>query len=409
MRAEEKPKFIKELREIHASLDIKKLLSNPDDPEQIAKINRAIAILKNFNHGSGITLEKKHSEFQKWCRAGKRPRHSEILANEISQFINQKTEEMDIYVIEPNEKVFLEILNKLKKVQKLISDGLVRPEEKLQVLEEAKQKSQLFQDELYKRRAEKTGKQTIWSKQTRDGFVASDESSQLQPWIDLFENYLGQSKIKRRLESEGLWVQSNIQGEDEHLFIGKRDGLKDKVHMVIDGGTGEIRIDPKDQTPHDLVDKVETILTTKTGEKIRSTRTSLEFLEDVDSTMGPNVSVYTSDKGDRFLLELYNSGNEDVENFVVEVFWKQPEGEQSRILEKFIEENEDPVMTRPHKLNILRKGERKFAVNIPSISTDKKIGVSVSCVGISSKKKFNKEFEFETPNQYKLEKRRVRN
>jgi len=401
MKAEEKPKYLADLRGIISKLDVNKLISSPDQSITDQGILRAKAIFTNFDYGTGEKLEALINEFLEVARVGKRADHIRNLANDIRNFIIKKTEEMDVYVIEPDDKSLFEVLENLKKTQKLITEGLARPEEKQQTLENAKQKAQLFQDELYKRRAEKIGKQTIWSKETRDGFVASDESSQLQPWIDLFENYLGQNKIKRRLKNEGLWVQSSIQGEDEHLFIGKRDGSKDKVHMVIDGGTGEVRIDPKDQSPHDLVDKIETILTTKTGEKIRSTRTSLEFLEEADIAIGPHVSVYTSDRRKRFLLELYNSGNEDVDNFIVEVFWKQSEGDQSRVLEKFIGENDDPVMTYPHKLNVLKRGERKFAVNIPSISLDKKIRVSVSCVGISSGKKFKKEFEFETPNQYK--------
>lgn len=401
MKAEEKPKYVLELRGIISRLDIGKLISSPDQSITDQGILRAKAIFTNFDHGTGGKLEVLINEFLEVARAGKRADHIRNLANDIGNLVIKKTEEMDVYIIEPEEKPLLEALGNLKKIQKLIAEGLARSEEKQQVFEDVKQKAQLFQDELYKRKAEKIGKITIWSKQTHDGFVASDESSQLQPWIDLFENYLGQGKIKKRLENEGLWVQSNIQGEDEHLFIGKRDGSKDKVHIVIDSGTGEVRIDPKDQAPHDLVEKVETVLTTKTGEKIRSTHTSLEFLEETESAIGPRISVYTSDRRDRFLIELYNSGGEDVDNIVAEIFWKQSEGAQSRVLEKFISENEDPVLVYPHKLNVLKKEERQFAVHIPSISLDKKIRVSVSCTGISSGKTFEKEFEFETPNQYK--------
>jgi len=401
MKTEDKPKYVSELREIIYKLDIAKLISSPDQSITGQGILRAKAIFTNFDHGTGEKLETLINEFLEVARAGKRIDHIRNLANDIRNFIIKKTEEMDVYVIEPDDKPLFDVLDNLKKIQKLIAEGLARPEEKQQVLSDAKQKAKLFQDELYKRRAEKIEKKTLWSKQTHDGFVASDEGSQLQPWIDLFENYLGQSKIKRRLEKEGLWIQSNIEGEDEHLFVGKKDGAKDKVHLVIDGGTGEVRIDPKDLAPHDLLSEIKTILKMKTGEKILSTRTSLEFLEDTDNKIMPQVSVYTSDKGDYFLLEICNSGSEDVDNFIVKVFWRQPEGDKSRILEKYIGENDNPVMAYPYKLNILRKGERKFAVNIPSISLDKKIRVSVSCTGVSSNKKFDKDFEFETPDQYK--------
>jgi len=237
MKAEEKPKYVSELREIISKLDIAKLISLPDQSITDQGVLRAKAIFTNFDHGTGEKLEALINEFLEVARAGKRTDHIRNLANDIKNFIIQKTEEIDVYGIRVEEKSFLDTLSNLKGVQKLINDGLARPEEKTGVLEDAKQKAKLFQDELYRRKAEKIGKITIWSKETHDGFVAPDENSQIEPWINLFADYLGQSKIKRRLEGEGLWIQSNIEGEDEHLFVGKKNGKKDKVHLVVDGGT----------------------------------------------------------------------------------------------------------------------------------------------------------------------------
>lgn len=120
------------------------------------------------------------------------------------QFIGQKIEEMDIYVIETDEKPLLATLGNLRKTQKLIQEGLARNEEKTQVVQEVQEKSKLFKDDIYKRKAEKLSKQTIWSKQTRDGFVATDEYEQLTPWIELLEDYLGEDKrlIRERVIEE---------------------------------------------------------------------------------------------------------------------------------------------------------------------------------------------------------------
>lgn len=399
METENKQKSILELRDIISKIDIDKLVESPDKALIDQGIFRAEAILTNFDHPSGEGLKSLIKEFLEIARAGKRIKHARNLANDIKNLITQKTEEMDLYEIGARDTVFQDMLKKLIEVQDLISQGLARPEEKTKVIKEARQKSQLFQDELYRRRAEKLEKKTIWTHETRDGFVSPKESKELQPWIELFRNYLGQRRIKRKLKKEGLWIQSTIEGKDEHLLIGKRDGKGDKVHLVSDSETGEIRIDRKDQVPHELVKQIETVLTLKNGEKVRFTRSKMEFIE--GNKLGPKISIYPSDKGNRFLLEVYNSGNEDVDNIVIKVFWKQPDGQKERVLEKFIGENEDPVMTYPHRLNVLKKEERKFAVNIPSISTDKKIKVSVSCKGISSNREFTEEFEFETPNQYK--------
>ncbi len=89
------------------------------------------------------------------------------------------------------------------------------------------------------------------------------------------------NKIKRRVQNSKHWVQSNIDGEDEHLLIGERgDRTGSKVHLIVDGVTGENRIEDKDKLPHDLIEKIETIVTFKSGERLLSTRASLEFVED---------------------------------------------------------------------------------------------------------------------------------
>jgi hypothetical protein len=86
-------------------------------------------------------------------------------------------------------------------------------------------------------------------------------------------------KIKQQLENEKLWVKSQIDGEDTHFFIGEKDDSGKKVHLISDGETGELRIDPKDKNPHDLLTKITTVIETKSGEKIQATRNSLEFIE----------------------------------------------------------------------------------------------------------------------------------
>jgi hypothetical protein len=115
---------------------------------------------------------------------------------------------------------------------------------------------------------------TLWSD---DRGYPVEGYKYIEPLVDIFEQYLATKKIKRRLENEKLWIQSNIQGNEEHIFVGERKD-EGKVHLII-GETGEVRIDKKDNAPHELVRKVETILTLKSGEKIISTKTALEFLE----------------------------------------------------------------------------------------------------------------------------------
>lgn len=117
---------------------------------------------------------------------------------------------------------------------------------------------------------------TLW---IGDDGYPTNGAGWIAPYIEAFENYLGSKKLKRRLEDKNLWIQSNIENDEEHLIIGDRSKEKGQhVHLIV-GKTGEIRIDPKDSAPHELLRSVETVLTLKDGKKIRSTKAMLEFEE----------------------------------------------------------------------------------------------------------------------------------
>jgi len=106
----------------------------------------------------------------------------------------------------------------------------------------------------------------IWD---HDGYPI-DGQIQIRPWKDFFERYITNKKIINRLEDENLWVESRAQGKDQHLFIGNKDDKTKKVHLIIDNGTGEIRVDRTDQMPSEILKRVEAILTTKDGRKVKS-------------------------------------------------------------------------------------------------------------------------------------------
>lgn len=100
-----------------------------------------------------------------------------------------------------------------------------------------------------------------------------------QPFMNILEQHMAEKTIKNRLESEGLFIESRSQGEDQHILIGEKDNTKDKAHLIIDGKTAEIRIDDSDRSPEELVHKIETILTLKDGKNIRTTRELIEELK----------------------------------------------------------------------------------------------------------------------------------
>jgi len=113
MKTENKQKYLNEIRALFSSLDKNTLLQDPDNEQEIQKINRICAILRNFSNDIGDEIEKGKVDFQKWCRAGKRPEHSKNILNDLFQYIHTKIEEMDVYEIEsakdekdPSKKLF---------------------------------------------------------------------------------------------------------------------------------------------------------------------------------------------------------------------------------------------------------------------------------------------------------------
>lgn len=83
--------------------------------------------------------------------------------------------------------------------------------------------------------------------------------------------------IKKRLKEKNLWVETRSQGRDVHILVGKRDGTGNKVHIVIDGKTAEIRIEDNQTTPEELIKYIESTLTLNDGRIVRFTCELLEF------------------------------------------------------------------------------------------------------------------------------------
>lgn len=228
MKAIDKPQYVKEARKLLSELNVDELANDANNLTLISKINRLIAIFTNFSSNDGQKLTELLQELQKWYRRSTSKGTIRNRAVDVLQFISQKIEEMDIYVIEPDEKLLFSTLSNLKDKQKLIREGLAYNEEKKEAIKEAIDKSKLFKDDLYKRKAEKLSKQTVWSKQTPDGFVANDEYAQLTPWIELIEDYLGEDK---RLISEKV-IEDMTPYEGRKFLRSILEKAKSNVEVV---------------------------------------------------------------------------------------------------------------------------------------------------------------------------------
>ena len=107
--------------------------------------------------------------------------------------------------------------------------------------------------------------------------MGTNELRKRKIWQDVSGGKAGvaEKKIINRLEDKNLWVESRTQGNEQHLFVGDKQNNGEKVHLIF-GETGEIRIDKKDQSPNEIVRKVEAVLTNLDGSMVRTT---LEFFK----------------------------------------------------------------------------------------------------------------------------------
>jgi len=119
--------------------------------------------------------------------------------------------------------------------------------------------------------------QTWWT--NSNGYPTDNPWTKIEPFLEILQQHKAEKTIRHRLETGGLFVESRSQGEDQHLLIGAKDGAGDKAHIVIDGKTGEIRVEDNQQEPTKLTARIETFLTLPSGKKIRTTREAIKILE----------------------------------------------------------------------------------------------------------------------------------
>ncbi len=116
--------------------------------------------------------------------------------------------------------------------------------------------------------------QTWWS--DMQGYSTENPWSKIEPFLELLQQHEAEKTIKKRLETENLFVESRSNGEDQHILVGPKDGSGEKAHIIIDGKSGEIRVEDNRLEPTDLVSRIVTILTLPNGKQIKTTRELIE-------------------------------------------------------------------------------------------------------------------------------------
>lgn len=129
MKAEDKPKYVEEARQLLTSINMDDLISNPNDLKEIGKINRIEAIFTNFSSNDGQELTRLFSIFQKHARSSTSVGTTRNRGADVMQFIGRKIEEMDIYRIDTelfHTGPTITASNHILPFQKLSSDDFVR-------------------------------------------------------------------------------------------------------------------------------------------------------------------------------------------------------------------------------------------------------------------------------------------
>src|SRR5947209_327020 len=78
----------------------------------------------------------------------------------------------------------------------------------------------------YRKLKAELGSQTLWTRE--NGYPAGGPRF-IGPWIEMLEQYLGEKAVKKRLEEKDLWVESRVQGKDEHRSEERRVGKEGRA------------------------------------------------------------------------------------------------------------------------------------------------------------------------------------
>ncbi len=140
-------------------------------------------------------------------------------------------------------------------------------------------------DSIYYLRYQKIRKQEklgCWYADSNGYPTGNPWRDQFEKILNIFNQYEAEKTLKSRKELKDFFIESRVNGPDgdQHILVGKKDGSAEKAHIIIDGKTGEIRVEEKEDNhpPEEVFDKIETILTRKDGSRIRTTRSVIEEL-----------------------------------------------------------------------------------------------------------------------------------
>lgn len=82
--------------------------------------------------------------------------------------------------------------------------------------------------------------------------------------------------VKSGFKTASIFIESRSRDEDQHILLGDRSGKNVKAHMIVDGKTGEQRVEDGRGEPTDTAPHIETTITFSDGKKVKTTREKME-------------------------------------------------------------------------------------------------------------------------------------
>ena len=115
MKLQDKTKYIIEAKNLANSIDMNALITDPNNLQEIRKINRLVAIFSSYLYEDGKDLNDKFLIFQKRARSSTHKGTVRNRATDVIQFIDKEIQHMDVNIIEEPIKANQDrIINKLK-------------------------------------------------------------------------------------------------------------------------------------------------------------------------------------------------------------------------------------------------------------------------------------------------------
>jgi hypothetical protein len=99
-------------------------------------------------------------------------------------------------------------------------------------------------------------------------------------------------------------------------------------------------------------------------------------------------------------LEIFNTGNEDLELKELRIIWEEGDREHSRVLNEFLPAGVDVIRHPVSRESFIVSKQRLLATNLPNYLEANELKIKMSVMGLSSSLNTEKEFKLQNYNSH---------